>query len=205
MASGKASYTLTIYWSADDVSVTVDSSGTITAVTYQGMEADASDDNYVWTVTSGETLYTLTIADDYSSYTFEESGSTVSGSLNDATSSGASTTLTAPSGVSKITIKWTYDSQASSSDTTAIYLGSWAWQVNFGANSISSGATSTLTITESGTSCDSDSWIDDQTNSSSGTDLTLSDIVDDYSGEFTLYLWSSNSTTLHYTVTYTTE
>ena len=206
VASGKASYTTTIHWGADDVSVTVDSSGEITAVTYQGGEATASEDsNYVWTVTSGETLYTLTIADGFSSYTFEESGSVVSGSLNDSNSSGASTTLTAPSGVSKITIKWTYDDQASSSDTTAIYLGSWAWQVNFGANSISSGATSTLTITESGTSCDDSSWIYDQTNSSSGTTLTLSDIVDTYSGEFTLYLWSSNSTTLHYTVTYTTE
>ena len=211
VASGKASYTTTIMINANggvfsQVFITVDSSGEITAVTVSGgEEADATSDNYVWTVTSGETLYTLTIADGFSSYTCEESGSVVSGSLNDSNSSGASTTLTAPSGVSKITIKWTYDDQASSSDTTAIYLGDWAWQVNFGANSISSGATSTLTITESGTSCDSDSWIYDKTNSSSSTTLTLSDIVDDYSGEFTLYLWSSNSTTLQYTVTYTTE
>ena len=213
VASGKASYTTTITINDDNddvfsqVHITVDSSGEITAVTVNGgEEADATSDNYVWTVvTLDNTLYTLTIASDYSSYTCEESGSTVSGSLYGSISSGTSTTLTAPSGVSKITIKWTYDSLASSSDTTAIYLGDWAWQVNFGANSISSGATSTLTITSDGTSCDSDSWIYDQTSSSSGTTLTLSDIVDDYSGEFTLYLWSSNSTTLHYTVTYTTE
>ena len=205
VANAATTYTVTIWWGAADVTVTVDSSGEITAVTYQGMDADASSDNYVWTVTSGSTLYTLTIASDYSSYTCEESGSTVSGLLNDATSSGASTTLTAPSGVSQIEITITYYSNASSSDTVCIYLGSWAWQVNFGANSISNGATSTLTITESGTSCDDSSWIYDQTNSSSGTELTLSDIVDDYSGEFTLYLWSSNSATLGYTVTYTTE
>ena len=130
---------------------------------------------------------------------------TVSGTLTASTSSGSgyegSVSLTAPDDVTQIDITVTYGSSASSSDTVCIYLGSWAWQVNFGANSVSEGGTATLTITGSGTSCDG--WLYDITNSTSSTTLTLSDITSTYSGAFTLYIWSSTSQTLSYKVTYT--
>ena len=131
---------------------------------------------------------------------------TVSGTLTTSGSGSsyeASVALTAPSGVTQIDITVTYGSNASSSDTVCIYLGSWAWQVNFGANSVSEGETATLMITDSGTSCDG--WLYDQTNSSSTTSLVLSDITSTYSGVFTLYIWSSTSQTLSYEVTYTYE